>query len=169
MAILDADFATTDLNSVEEDGGIRSTPTTRLEHEPRDWQSLYEQAHARAERERGRADAAEARCEELRWAEVAARTDAGSWKSRFKSCRRRLSEAEEETKELRRAAKDVPSLQSEVARLKTSLSEAGIESSATGKVEALRSEIVGLRRTLAVHILAKPARQRRHPRLRRGS
>ncbi|MDE0387128.1 MAG: hypothetical protein OXI75_00370, partial [Rhodospirillales bacterium] len=80
MAILDADFATTDLNSVEEDGGIRSTPTTRLEHEPRDWQSLYEQAHARAECERGRADAAEARCEELRWAEVAARTDAGSWK-----------------------------------------------------------------------------------------
>jgi len=28
--------------------------------------------------ERERADAAEARCEELRWAEVAARTDAGT-------------------------------------------------------------------------------------------
>ena len=66
---------------------------------------LYEQAHARAERERVRADAAEARAEELRWAEVAARSDAGSWKSRFGSCRRRLSETNEEAKELRRAAK----------------------------------------------------------------
>ena len=47
-----------------------------------------------------RADAAEARAEELRWAEVAARSDAGSWKSRFRSCRRRLSEANEEAKEL---------------------------------------------------------------------
>ena len=117
MAILDAGFAT-DLTPVEDDGGIRSTPTIRPEHEPRDGQSLYEQAHARAERERDRADAAEARCEELRWAEVAARSDAGSWKSRFKSCRRRLSEAEEETKELRRSVREMPSLQAEVAYLR---------------------------------------------------
>lgn len=31
---------------------------------------------------------------------MAARSDGGSWKSRFDSCRRRLSETEEETKEL---------------------------------------------------------------------
>ena len=39
--------------------------------EPPDWRSLYE-------RERERAEAAEARAEELRWAEVRARSDAGS-------------------------------------------------------------------------------------------
>ena len=43
MAILDADFATA-LNPVEDDGGIRSTPTIRPEHEPRDWQLLYANA-----------------------------------------------------------------------------------------------------------------------------
>ena len=148
MAILDADFATTDLNSVEEDGGIRSTPTTRLEHEPRDWQSLYEQAHARAECERGRADAAEARCEELRWAEVAARTDAGSWKSRFKSCRRRLSEAEEETKELRRSVKKMPSLQAEVTYLRKLVWQAAGPSE-DDRVVLLRDEVARLHKVLA--------------------
>ena len=89
--------------------------------------------------ERARADAAEARAEELRWAEVAARSDGGSWKSRFKACRRRLSEAVEETKEARRTARDVPSLQAEVARLETLLSEAGI-ASAFDTAGALRKE-----------------------------
>ena len=147
MAILDADFAT-DLTPVEDDGGIRSTPTIRPEHEPRDWQSLYEQAHARAERERDRADAAEARCEELRWAEVAARSDAGSWKSRFKSCRHRLSEAEEETKELRRSVKEMPSLRAEVAYLRKLVWRA-TGPSEDGMVVALRDEVAKLRKVLA--------------------
>ena len=67
------------------------------------------------------------RCEELRWAEVASRSDAGWWKSRFKACRRKRSEAVEETKEARRAAKDALSLQGEVARLTKLLSDAGVE------------------------------------------
>ena len=75
-------------------GGVRLSPVSAPEHAPRDWRS-------QCERERARADAAEARAEELRWAEVAARSDGGSWKSRFKACRRRLSEAVEETKEAR--------------------------------------------------------------------
>ena len=141
MAILDQDFCT-DLTPVEGGDRIWSPPKPAPAGTPHDFQSLYEQ-------ERARADAAEKRCEELHWAEVAARSDAGSWKSRFKSCRRRLSEAEEETKELRRAAKDVPSLQAEVARLKTLLSEAGVESSEAGKIEALHKEVAKLRRALA--------------------
>ena len=111
------------------------------EHAPRDWRS-------QCERERARADAAEARAEELRWAEVAARSDGGSWKSRFKACRRRLSEAVEETKEARRTARDVPSLQAEVARLETLLSEAGI-ASAFDTAGALRKENARLRKALA--------------------
>ena len=91
----------------------------------------------------------EARAEELRWAEVAARSDAGSWKSRFRSCRRRLSEANEEAKELRRAAKAAPSLRAEAVRLETLLSEAGNGSSEIGAIEALGKEVARLREALA--------------------
>ena len=141
MAVLDEDFGT-GLTLVEGNGGVRLSPVSVPEHAPRDWRS-------QCERERARADAAEARAEELRWAEVAARSDGGSWKSRFKACRRRLSEAVEETKEARRVARDVPSLQAEVARLETLLSEAGVESNEDSTIEALRKENARLRKALA--------------------
>ena len=147
MAVLDEDFGT-DLTLAEGNGGVRSSPVSVPERAPRDWRS-------QCERERARADAAEAHAEELRWAEVASRTDAGAWKSRFKACRGRLSEAVEETKEARRAARDVPSLQAEVARLETLLFEAGIESNESSKIEALRKEIARLRKAL----VAPEARQ----------
>ena len=140
MVVLDEDFGT-GLTLVEGNGGVRLSPVSVPEHAPRDWRS-------QCERERARADAAEARAEELRWAEVAARSDGGSWKSRFKACRRRLSEAVEETKEARRTARDVPSLQAEVARLETLLSEAGI-ASAFDTAGALRKENSRLRKALA--------------------
>ena len=148
MVVLDEDFST-GLTRVEGDGGARSFPAVVAERPPREWRSLYEREHARAEEERARAHAAQARCEELRWAEVASRSDAGSWKSRFKACRRRLSEAVEETKEARRAARDVPSLQAEVARLENLIWEAGIESSKSTTIEALRQEVARLRKALA--------------------
>ena len=140
MVVLDEDFGT-GLTLVEGNGGVRLSPVSVPERAPRDWRS-------QCERERARADAAEARAEELRWAEVAARSDGGSWKSRFKACRRRLSEAVEETKEARRTARDVPSLQAEVARLETLLSEAGI-ASAFDTAGALRKENARLRKALA--------------------
>ena len=146
MASHDEDFGS-DLTPIEADGVLsssRSSPARKR----RDWRSLYEQAHARAERECSRADVAEARAEELRWAEVAARSNAGSWKSRFKSCRRRLSEAEEEAKELRRTEKDALSSQAEVARLKQLLAAAG---AGTGKGSAV----------LAQHKIAREPRARR--------
>ena len=142
MVVLDEDFGT-GLTLVEGNGGVRLSPVSVPERVPRDWRS-------QCERERARADAAEARAEELRWAEVAARSDGGSWKSRFKACRRRLSEAVEETKEARRVARDVPSLQAEVARLETLLSEAGVESAfEDSTIEALRKENARLRKALA--------------------
>ena len=122
----DEDFGT-DLVLSDGDDGVWSPPEATPAHPPRDWRSLYERQRDRAERERARADAAEARAEELRWAEVAARSDAGSWKSRFQACRRRLNDAVEETKEVRRAAGDAPSLRAEVTRLEKLLSEAGVE------------------------------------------
>ena len=140
MAVLDEDYGT-DLTLAEGGSGTWTVPTAPPPRQPREWRSRYEQEPARAERERARADAAEARCEDLRWAEVASRTDAGSWKSRFKACRRKLSEAVDETKETRRAARDVPSLQAEVARRGTLLCEAGIESSESSRVETLRKAL----------------------------
>ena len=127
MAVLDEDFGT-DLTLVEGNGGVRSCPVSLPERAPRDLRSLYE-------RERARAD-------------VASRSDAGSWKSRFTACRRRLSEAVEETKEARRAARDVASLQAEVARLETLLCEAGIGSNESSTTEALRKENARLRKAL---------------------
>ena len=61
-----------------------------------------------------------------------------------------MSEAVEETKEARRAARDVPSLQAKVARLETLLSKAGIGSNESSKIEALRKEVARLRKALAV-------------------
>ena len=60
---------------------------------------------------------AEARCEELRWAEVDSRARAGSLKWRLDTCRNKLEAAVGETKEVRLAAKDALSLKAEVARL----------------------------------------------------
>ena len=130
------------LGVTEGGDGIWSSPKPAPAGAPRDFQSLYEQ-------QRTRAEAAEARCEELRWAEVAARSDVSSWKSRFRSCRRRLSEAVEEVKDLRRAARAAPSLPAAVVRLETLLSEAGIASDETGALEALSKEVVRLREALA--------------------
>ena len=146
MVVPDEGFGT-DLTPVEV-GGDHSSRAAVAVHAPCDWRSWYEQAHARAERERARASAAEVRSEELRRAELGSRIDAGLWKSRFKACRDRLSVAEEKTKEARGSARDVPSLQAAVARLENLHSEAGIASS-LATIEALRKENARLRKARA--------------------
>ena len=109
-----------------------------------DWRSLYEQAHTRAEKERARADAAQARAEELRRAEVDSRARAGSLKWQLDTCRNKLKAASEETKEVRRAAKDALFFQAEVARLEKLLSQAGVESSKRSTIMSLRMEVARL-------------------------
>ena len=109
--------------------------------EPHDWRLLYE-------RERARTEAAEARCEELRWAEVAARGDAGSWKSLFEASRRKRLAAVEETKEARHAAKNALSLRAEVTRLTKLLREAGVESGRGSTILSLRREVAQLRKAV---------------------
>ena len=146
MAILDADFAT-DLSPVEAVGEIGSPSAIRPEQESRDWQSLYEQAHALAERERDRADAAEARCEELRWAEVDSRARANSFKTHLGKSRAKLKAAIEETKELRRSVKEMPSLQAEVVCLRKYVWRATGPSDDV-KVVSLRNEVARLRKLL---------------------
>ena len=119
MAVRDEDFGS-GLTLVESDDGIWSSPEAAPACAPRDWRSECEREHARA-------DAAEARCEELRWAEVESRARTGSLKWQLDRSRSKLKAAVEETQEVRRTAKDALSLQAEVTRLEKLLSEASIE------------------------------------------
>ena len=132
------------LTLAEGDDGIWSPPMAASACEQPDWRSLYEQAHTRAEKERARADAAQARAEELRRAEVDSRARAGSLKWQLDTCRNKLKAASEETKEVRRAAKDALFFQAEVARLETLLSQAGVESSKRSTIMSLRMEVARL-------------------------
>ena len=104
-----------------------------------DRRSLYE-------RERERAEAAEARAEELRWAEVRAWCEAGSWKWRWEASRRKLRGVIAATREARRAARDALALQREVGRLHGLLREAGVDAGKRSTVMALRMEVARLRK-----------------------
>ena len=107
------------------------------------WRSLYE-------RERTRAEAAEARCEELRWKEVASRARAGSLKWCLDNCRRKLAARVGKLKEVRRAAKkDVQALEVEVARLEKQLRKAGVEPGKRSPLESLRKEVARLDKALS--------------------
>ena len=146
MVVLDDDFSVD--GTLAEGGGIWSPPEPTPAGASHDYRALYE-------RERARAEAAETRCEELRWAEVSARTDAGTWKSRFKVCRSKLDAAVEETKKLRREVRaGAPGLHREVARLRKELSQALAEPSAATtrirqiRLAALEAENLQLRKTV---------------------
>ena len=113
------------------------------------WRSLYE-------RERTRAEAAEARCEELRRKEVDSRARAGSLKWQFDNCRKKLAARAGEVKEFRLAAQEA---RAELARLEKQLRKAGVEPGERiplaslrraverreKKIESLRAEAGGLR------------------------
>ena len=102
------------------------------------WRRLYEQ-------ERDRAEAAEARSEALKQAEVSARCEAGYWKWQFESSRRKRLAAVARSKDARRAAKDALALQAEVARLGKLLADAGVESGRYSEM-SLRREVARLRK-----------------------
>ena len=153
MSIRGEDFGT-DLTLAEDDAGIWSPSQTTPVPAPRDLRSLYEQ-------ERARADAAEARCEELRRAEMASRSRAGSLKSQLDASRTKLKAAEAEIEEVRRASKSALALQAEVTRLETLLSEAGVESSKRSTVMSLRKEVARLRNEVARLREAAPAPEAR--------
>ncbi len=109
---------------------------------PRDWRRLYEQTLARAE-------AAEARAEELKWAEVVARRAAESLRWQFKEARRKRLAAVEDANEARRAAKNALFLEAEVARLTRLLGEAGVDPQPRGTEISLRREVAQLRKAVA--------------------
>lgn len=104
---------------------------------PLDWRGLCERTLARAE-------SAEARAEELKWAEVSARAEAGRYRSLYEAAHRKRLEAVAREREARRVARDAFALRAEVRRLHKLLEDAGVESG-RDSVTGLRREIVRLR------------------------
>ena len=140
MAMREEDFGAA-LTLTEGDDEVWSPPMAAPTSAPRDWQALCEQAQARA-------DAADARCEELRRAESDARSRAGSLKRQLDKSRDKLKAAVEEVKEVRRTAKDALFFQAEVARLEKLLSEAGVDSRKRSTIVSLRMEVFRLHEAL---------------------
>ncbi len=154
MAMRDEDFGAS-LTLGEDDDGLWSPSMASPVCESRDWRSQYEQAEARADRERARADAAKARAEELLVAERTARSLAGSLKWNLDKSRDKLKAAVEEVKEVRCTAKDALFYRSEVARLEKLLSEAGVDSRKRSTNTSLRMEVLRLRQDLRASEAAK--------------
>ena len=106
-----------------------------------DWRSLYE-------RERVRADAAQARVRELTWAETSARSHAGMLKWNLDRARGQLAAADKEVKEVRRDAQQSLFFKSQVARLEALLEEAGVETSRRSTMMSLRQDVFRLKKDL---------------------
>ena len=148
MAIRDEDLGP-DLTLAEGDAGIWSPSQTAPASAPRDWRSLYE-------RQRTRAEAAEARCEDLRRTEIESRSRAGSLKSQLDASRNKLRAAEQAIREVRRTAKNALALQAEVTRLEKLLSEAGVESSKRSTIMSLRKVVARLRAAVPASEACRP-------------
>ncbi len=121
---------------------------------PVDWKFL-------CERERVRAEDAEAYCEELRWREVRSRQRASGLDAVGRSNRAKLKAAREEVREVRRTAKRAVAPEREAARLGRLLAEAGVDARKRSTVVSLRMENAALREqvTQALDGLAERDRQ----------
>ena len=98
--------------------------------------------------ERARADAAQARCEALRLAEIEARSQAGSYKGLLEQCRAKLNAVREELRRVCRTAKDALAVQAERDRLARLLHDAGVDTRKRATVTSLRIDVARLSREL---------------------
>ena len=122
MAVLDADFSA-DLTPAEGGDALRSLPTLVPACEPFDWASLLEEVEARVKEERGRANVAELRCEELRRSERDARALANSLRRQLDTCRFKLKAAAPKTasRAVKTLERRVESQDAEISDLRLSL------------------------------------------------
>ena len=115
MAVLDEDFCT-DLMTPEGGDTLWSLPFLVPACDPLDWESLHEQAEARVKEERGRANVAELRCEELRRLERDACSRARSLERQLDTCRFKLKAAVAEAKDTASAVSSAPKIGSRAAK-----------------------------------------------------
>ena len=97
------------------------------------------------EREKARADAAEARAEDLRWQEVRARAAAHQYRQSHEKARAQLEASRAEVEDIRKTARDALFWQEEAARLNGLLAAAQIDPRKRTTIEALRQENGALR------------------------
>ena len=145
MATCEADVGT-ELTLIEGGEGIRSLPESVPASEWRDWCLVYERERARADEAEARAEVAEAHAEQWRRAEIAARSRAGCWKVQCEASRDKLTEARAETEAIRRTAKEALSLQAEVRRLRKLVGAAGMPWRKRPSMVSLRKQVGRLRR-----------------------
>ena len=122
----------------------------------RDWDQVPEGTDevawwkARYQEERARTEAAEARCEKLRWAEAKTRGEANNYKRIVEESRRKLQAERKELAQVRREAKEGLAHYAEVVRLRQLLDEAGVDANNRAIVEALRKKVHQLQSRLEV-------------------
>ena len=122
----------------------------------RDWDQVPEGTDevawwkARYQEERARTEAAEARCEKLRWAEAKTRGEANNYKRIVEESRRKLQAERKELAQIRREAKEGLAQYAEVVRLRQLLDEAGVDANNRALVEALRKKVHQLQSRLEV-------------------
>ena len=145
MATWEADVGT-ELTLIKGGEGIRSLPESVPASEWRDWCLVYERERARADEAEARAEVAEAHAEQWRRAEIAARSRAGCWKVQCEASRDKLTEARAETEAIRRTAKEALSLQAEVRRLRKLVGAAGMPWRKRPSMVSLRKQVGRLRR-----------------------
>ena len=124
------DIVATARPDVDADAGVR-TPSASTGI---DWRARFEQ-------ERARADAAEARCEDLRRAEIDARSKAGSYRSLHEQGRAKLEAARVELEAVRRTSRSALRLEAEVGRLQRLVEAAGMDSRKRTTNAGLRMEV----------------------------
>ena len=126
------------LTRVEQADGAWSLPAARLAADSHEWRLWYE-------REVARAEAAEARADEWRQAQIVVRSQVCSLKALFEANRNKLIEARQETEAIRRTAKDALSLQAEVQRLTKLLAATHVEPRKRCTMVSLRMQVGDLR------------------------
>ncbi len=139
------DSGTSSVPDVAGDGPLSSSRPAASAPGPVDRESLCERERVRADEAEARADAAEARCEDLRWREVRARHRASSLETAVERNRAKLNAAREAVRNVRRTAKRAIALEKEVARLGRLLAEAGVDARKRSTVMSLRMENAALK------------------------
>jgi len=130
---------------IDDDGMVASSRSSVLVAGAVDWQGLYERERERSDRAESRAEAAEARCEDLRWQEVRSRHRASSLQAVSEANRTKLAAARAEVRAVRRTAKRALAQEKEVARLVRLLAEAGVDVRKRSTVMSLRMENASLK------------------------
>ena len=154
-----AEDVRTELTLIERGDGAGPQPKAVLAGERRDYRLLYEREVARAGETEARANAADARAEEFRCAEVRTRFESASWKHRYELSRRKLTRVVEQTKAIRGTGNNAQSLQGSQYQKDTIKSLRTERGELRKEVTRLKRELAGVEKRLAMQTERSETRQ----------